>query len=107
MQHCHFLPLCSPLFQADRMQQAQRRLRDTVCAARLARAFVCSQVHRVCRTLGGRRPPHGSDPLLSHPAACSSQIAQFAAELERYPQAIQIYEEVARTSVENNLLKYR
>ncbi|KAL4442687.1 hypothetical protein ABPG77_006681 [Micractinium sp. CCAP 211/92] len=37
---------------------------------------------------------------------CNLKIAQFAAELERYPQAIQIYEEVARTSVENNLLKY-
>eukprot|EP00887_Chlorella_sp_A99_P006953 scaffold2.g6953.t1 len=34
------------------------------------------------------------------------QIAQFAAELERYPQAIAIYEGVARTSVDNNLLKY-
>lgn len=34
------------------------------------------------------------------------QIAQFAAELERYPQAIAIYEGVARLSVDNNLLKY-
>ncbi len=46
---------------------------------------------------------------VAQPPCCvpASQIAQFAAELERYPQAIQIYEEVARTSVENNLLKYR
>lgn len=37
---------------------------------------------------------------------CNLKIAQFAAELERYPQAIAIYESVARTSVDNNLLKY-
>ena len=35
------------------------------------------------------------------------QIAQFAAELERYPQAVKIYEDVARACVDNNLLKYR
>jgi alpha-soluble NSF attachment protein len=38
---------------------------------------------------------------------CNLKIAQFAAELERYPQAIKIYEDVARTCVDNNLLKYR
>lgn len=44
----------------------------------------------------------------SHPCrTCRLQIAQFAAELERYPQAIKIYEEVARTCVDNSLLKYR
>lgn len=37
---------------------------------------------------------------------CNLKIAQFAAELERYPQAIKIYEDVARTCVDNNLLKY-
>lgn len=37
---------------------------------------------------------------------CNLKIAQFAAELERYPQAIKIYEEVARACVDNNLLKY-
>lgn len=35
------------------------------------------------------------------------QIAQFSAELERYPRAVELYEEVAKASVENNLLKYR
>ena len=35
------------------------------------------------------------------------QIAQFSAELERYPKAIELYEEVAKASVDNNLLKYR
>lgn len=42
-----------------------------------------------------------------HARSGLAQIAQFAAELERYPQAIAIYEDVARTCVENNLLKYR
>ncbi len=35
------------------------------------------------------------------------QIAQTSAELEQYPRAIALYEGIARTSVENNLLKYR
>lgn len=43
---------------------------------------------------------------LSEANKCNLKIAQFAAELERYPQAIGIYEEVARGCVENNLLKY-
>jgi hypothetical protein len=34
------------------------------------------------------------------------QVAQFSAELERYQPAIQIYEDIARTSMDNNLLKY-
>ena len=36
----------------------------------------------------------------------AAQVAQFAAELERYSEAIEIYEGVARASVDNNLLKY-
>ena len=44
----------------------------------------------------------------SHAALrCAAQIAQFSAELERYPKAIELYEEVAKASVDNNLLKYR
>ena len=34
------------------------------------------------------------------------QVAQFSAELERYQPAVAIYEDVARTSMDNNLLKY-
>ena len=33
-------------------------------------------------------------------------MAQFAAELERYGEAIELYEGIARQSVDNNLLKY-
>jgi len=36
----------------------------------------------------------------------SAQVAQFSAELEKYQPAIQIYEDVARLSMDNNLLKY-
>ncbi|KAL4424294.1 hypothetical protein ABPG75_001595 [Micractinium tetrahymenae] len=43
---------------------------------------------------------------MSEANKCNLKIAQFAAELERYPQAIKIYEEVARACVDNNLLKY-
>jgi len=34
------------------------------------------------------------------------KVAQFSAQLERYPAAIEIYEKVARVSMESNLLKY-
>ena len=34
------------------------------------------------------------------------QVAQFTAELGQYPEAIGIYEDVARRCVDNNLLKY-
>ncbi|CAI0464007.1 unnamed protein product, partial [Linum tenue] len=37
---------------------------------------------------------------------CKQKVAQFAAELEQYPKAIEIYEEIARHSLSNNLLKY-
>lgn len=36
---------------------------------------------------------------------CKLKIAEFSAELEQYPRAVEIYEDVARTCVENNLLK--
>ncbi|CAN1825847.1 Alpha-soluble NSF attachment protein [Linum perenne] len=37
---------------------------------------------------------------------CKQKVAQFAAQLEQYPKAIAIYEEIARHSLSNNLLKY-
>ncbi|KAF4393925.1 hypothetical protein G4B88_025894 [Cannabis sativa] len=37
---------------------------------------------------------------------CKLKVAQFSAQVEQYPKAIQIYEEVAKTSLNNNLLKY-
>lgn len=37
---------------------------------------------------------------------CRMKIAQFSAELERFPVAIEIYESIAKLQVENNLLKY-
>ncbi|KAL5550683.1 hypothetical protein UlMin_000859 [Ulmus minor] len=37
---------------------------------------------------------------------CKLKVAQFSAQLEQYQKAIQIYEEVARESLNNNLLKY-
>ncbi|XP_010256982.1 PREDICTED: alpha-soluble NSF attachment protein 2 isoform X2 [Nelumbo nucifera] len=37
---------------------------------------------------------------------CKLKVAQFAAQLEDYTKAIAIYEEIARQSVNNNLLKY-
>jgi alpha-soluble NSF attachment protein len=37
---------------------------------------------------------------------CLLKIAQYSAELEAYPRAIQIYEAVAKAAVDNNLLKY-
>ncbi|KAL3134901.1 hypothetical protein ABBQ32_007867 [Trebouxia sp. C0010 RCD-2024] len=37
---------------------------------------------------------------------CRLKIALFSAELERFPVAIEIYESIAKSQVENNLLKY-
>ncbi|XP_062092403.1 alpha-soluble NSF attachment protein 2 [Humulus lupulus] len=37
---------------------------------------------------------------------CKQKVAQFAAQLEHYPKSIEIYEEIARQSLNNNLLKY-
>ncbi|KAI3694156.1 hypothetical protein L1987_77117 [Smallanthus sonchifolius] len=37
---------------------------------------------------------------------CRLKIAQYAAELEQYQRAIEIYEDIARQALNNNLLKY-
>ncbi|KAH9605836.1 hypothetical protein KSS87_013936 [Heliosperma pusillum] len=37
---------------------------------------------------------------------CRQKIAQYSAQLEQYPKAIEIYEDIARHSLNNNLLKY-
>ncbi|KAF2319201.1 hypothetical protein GH714_013925 [Hevea brasiliensis] len=37
---------------------------------------------------------------------CKQKVAQFGAQLEQYQKAIEIYEEIARQSLSNNLLKY-
>ncbi|KAM0015578.1 putative NSF attachment protein [Helianthus debilis subsp. tardiflorus] len=37
---------------------------------------------------------------------CKQKIAQFSAQLEQYQKAIEIYDEIARQSINNNLLKY-
>ncbi|XP_076889502.1 alpha-soluble NSF attachment protein-like isoform X1 [Bidens hawaiensis] len=42
----------------------------------------------------------------SHANQCRLKIAQYAAELEQYQKAIEIYEDIARHALNNNLLKY-
>ncbi|QHO27210.1 Alpha-soluble NSF attachment protein [Arachis hypogaea] len=37
---------------------------------------------------------------------CKAKVAQFASQLEQYQKAIEIYEDIARQSLNNNLLKY-
>nr|ACJ85025.1 unknown [Medicago truncatula] len=37
---------------------------------------------------------------------CKQKVAQFSAQLEQYQTSIDIYEEIARQSLNNNLLKY-
>eukprot|EP01018_Ginkgo_biloba_P016980 Gb_01513 [translate_table: standard] len=37
---------------------------------------------------------------------CRLKVAQFASQLEQYPKAVEIFEDVARQSINNNLLKY-
>lgn len=37
---------------------------------------------------------------------CLLKVAQYAAQLEQYPKAVQIYEQVATSSMDNQLLRY-
>ncbi|KAK9282666.1 hypothetical protein L1049_010886 [Liquidambar formosana] len=37
---------------------------------------------------------------------CNLKVAQFSAQLEQYQKAVNIYEDIARQSLNNNLLKY-
>jgi len=39
-------------------------------------------------------------------SACLLKVAQFSAQLEKYEKAIEIFEKVAKTSLESNLLKW-
>lgn len=47
-----------------------------------------------------------SEDVSSSANQCKQKIAQFAAQLEHYQRAIDIYEDIARQSLNNNLLKY-
>ncbi|KAA8534009.1 hypothetical protein F0562_031526 [Nyssa sinensis] len=47
-----------------------------------------------------------SEDVTTSANQCKQKIAQFAAQLEQYQKAIEIYEEIARHSLNNNLLKY-
>ncbi|KAK4489318.1 hypothetical protein RD792_005122 [Penstemon davidsonii] len=47
-----------------------------------------------------------SEEVTTSANQCKQKIAQFAAQIEQYPKAIEIYEEIARHSLNNNLLKY-
>eukprot|EP00899_Mesostigma_viride_P012673 jgi/Mesvir1/21406/Mv20883-RA.1 len=42
----------------------------------------------------------------SHSSQCKLKVAQYSAQLSRYARAIELYEEVARASLDNNLLRY-
>ncbi|XP_009384250.2 alpha-soluble NSF attachment protein-like [Musa acuminata AAA Group] len=47
-----------------------------------------------------------SEEVTTSANQCNQKVAQFAAQLEQYPKAIEIYEAIARHSINNNLLKY-
>ncbi|CAI9774939.1 unnamed protein product [Fraxinus pennsylvanica] len=47
-----------------------------------------------------------SEEVTTSANLCKQKIAKFAAQLERYQKAVEIYEEMARQSLNNNLLKY-
>ena len=53
-------------------------------------------------------PPAAAQTEESTSAAssCKLKVAQFAAELERYPEAVEIFEAVALASLDSNLLRY-
>lgn len=47
-----------------------------------------------------------SEEVTTSANQCRQKVAQFAAQLEQYPKAIDIYEEIAQQSLNNNLLRY-
>ncbi|XP_068641884.1 alpha-soluble NSF attachment protein-like [Aristolochia californica] len=47
-----------------------------------------------------------SEEVTTSANQCKQKIAQFAAQLEQYPKAVELFEEIARHSMNNNLLKY-
>ncbi|GFP86587.1 alpha-soluble nsf attachment protein [Phtheirospermum japonicum] len=47
-----------------------------------------------------------SEDVTTSANQCKQKIAQFAAQIEQYQKAVDIYEEIARHSLSNNLLKY-
>ncbi|KAL3650325.1 hypothetical protein CASFOL_006728 [Castilleja foliolosa] len=47
-----------------------------------------------------------SEDVTTSANQCKQKIAQFAAQIEQYQKAVEIYEEIARHSLSNNLLKY-
>ncbi|CAK8566420.1 unnamed protein product [Lathyrus sativus] len=47
-----------------------------------------------------------SEEVTTSANQCKQKVAQFAAQLEQYQKSIEIYEEIARQSLNNNLLKY-
>ncbi|GFQ06995.1 alpha-soluble nsf attachment protein [Phtheirospermum japonicum] len=47
-----------------------------------------------------------SEDVTTSANQCKQKVAQYAAQLELYQKAIEIYEEIARQSLNNNLLKY-
>eukprot|EP00262_Sarcandra_glabra_P003181 TRINITY_DN1371_c0_g2_i1.p1 TRINITY_DN1371_c0_g2~~TRINITY_DN1371_c0_g2_i1.p1 ORF type:complete len:290 (-),score=61.68 TRINITY_DN1371_c0_g2_i1:349-1218(-) len=47
-----------------------------------------------------------SEEVTTSANQCRQKVAQFAAQLEQYPKAIEIFEAIAQHSINNNLLKY-
>ncbi|KAF3670500.1 Alpha-soluble NSF attachment protein [Capsicum chinense] len=47
-----------------------------------------------------------SEDITSSANQCKQKIAEFSAKVEKYQRAIEIFEEIARYSISNNLLKY-
>lgn len=42
----------------------------------------------------------------SSTSSCLLKVAQYSAQLEKYDKAIEIFEKISKTSVDNNLLKW-
>lgn len=47
-----------------------------------------------------------SEEVTTSANQCRLKVAQFAAQLEQYPKAVEIYEDIARQSLNSTLLKY-
>ncbi|OAY80649.1 Alpha-soluble NSF attachment protein [Ananas comosus] len=47
-----------------------------------------------------------SEEVTTSANQCKQKVAEFSAQLEQYPKAIEIFEAIARQSINNSLLKY-
>ncbi len=133
IKQCHYLlvaviALCDQLWAKNLVRVTRCTTRRThrqqvsrpLCVVTLVTSVKIGTIQRrlawpSCRS-DTHKPRNGSDAQAaelfevenqtSEANKCRLKIAQYSADLERFPVAIEIYENIAKSQVDNNLLKY-